>query len=67
MISVIKFSNITCVGCDNATLKELSSLRGVFGAQVNWERNSIEVKHTDEINKSEIENKLRAIGYVLAD
>jgi copper chaperone CopZ len=52
-----------CSACTNVTLKDLGTLRGVFGAEVDRISGEVVVSHTDEINRNEIEKKLVELGY----
>jgi hypothetical protein len=49
--------------CTNKTLKELGTLHGVFGAEINSADGKIEVSHTDEVTRTEIEAKLRNLDF----
>jgi len=44
-------------------LKQLGTLRGVFGAEMDRIDGKIEVNHTDEISREEIRIKLDELGW----
>jgi hypothetical protein len=49
--------------CTNQTLKQLGTLQGVFGAEIDRISGNVLVNHTDEINREEIKNTLESLGY----
>jgi copper chaperone CopZ len=49
--------------CNNEVLKQLGTLRGVFGAEMDRIDGKIEVNHTDEISREEIRLKLDELGW----
>ncbi len=63
MYSTFLVIDSECAACTNITLKDLGSLRGVFGAEVDRISGEVVVSHTDEINRDEIEMKLVELGY----
>jgi copper chaperone CopZ len=42
------------MACNNQVLKQLGTLRGVFGAEMNRIEGEIIVSHTDEVNREQI-------------
>ncbi len=65
MYSTFILSKSECLSCTNKTLKEIGTLQGVFGAEVDRINGKIEVSHTDEISRDKIASKLEEIGFVL--
>jgi len=63
MYSTFYIAKNECMTCTNKTLKGLGTLHGVFGAEVDSINGKIEVSHTDEVTPSEIETKLRELGF----
>jgi len=49
--------------CTNKTLKNLGTLRGVFGAEIDQIEGKVLVSHTDEISRKEIAEMLLSLGY----
>jgi hypothetical protein len=49
--------------CNNEVLKQLGTLRGVFGAEMDRIDGHIVVNHTDEISRAEIGQKLDELGW----
>lgn len=63
MHSTFNVSKTECMTCTNKTLKNLGSLQGVFGAEIDQIDGKITVSHTDEISRAEIADKLLSLGY----
>lgn len=49
--------------CTNQTLKQLGTLHGVFGAEIDRISGKVLVSHTDEVTRQEIKQKLEELGY----
>jgi copper chaperone CopZ len=49
--------------CNNEVLKQLGTLQGVFGAEIETIDGRITVNHTDEITRAEIAAKLDELGW----
>jgi len=54
MYSTFLISKSECMACNNQVLKQLGTLRGVFGAEMNRIEGEITVSHTDEVNRDQI-------------
>lgn len=63
MHSTFQVSTSQCMTCNNEVLKQLGTLRGVFGAEMDRIDGSIVVNHTDEISREEIGSKLDELGW----
>ena len=63
MFSTFQVSKSQCMTCNNEVLKQLCSLRGVFGAEMDRIDGPIVVNHTDEISREEIGIKLNELGW----
>ncbi len=63
MHSTFNVSKSQCMTCTNEVLKQLGTLRGVFGAEVNRIDGQIVVHHTDEISRKTIGDKLDELGW----
>jgi copper chaperone CopZ len=63
MYSTFIISQSQCMTCNNEVLKQLGTLRGVFGAEMDRIDGRIIVNHTDEISRQEIGNKLNELGW----
>jgi len=63
MYSTFYISKSQCMTCNNEVLKQLGTLRGVFGAEMDRIDGKIEVNHTDEISRKEIGLKLDELGW----
>lgn len=63
MYSTFYISTSQCMTCNNEVLKQLGTLRGVFGAAMDRIDGKIEVNHTDEISREEIRIKLDELGW----
>ena len=63
MYSTFHISKSQCMTCNNEVLKQLGTLRGVFGAEMDRIDGKIEVNHTDEISREEIRLKLDELGW----
>jgi copper chaperone CopZ len=63
MYSTFYISKSQCMTCNNEVLKQLGTLRGVFGAEMDRIDGKIEVNHTDEISREEIGLKLDELGW----
>lgn len=63
MYSTFLVSKSQCMTCNNEVLKQLGSLRGVFGAEMDRIGGSIVVNHTDEIARETIAAKLDELGW----
>jgi len=60
MIEFIKKNILKIIGI---VVGGIGTLHGVFGAEVDSINGKIEVSHTDEVTPSEIETKLRELGF----
>lgn len=63
MYSTFQVSKSQCMTCNNEVLKQLGTLRGVFGAEMDRIDGRIVVNHTDEISREEIGTKLDELGW----
>ncbi len=63
MYSNFKISTNQCLTCNNEVLKQLGTLQGVFGAEINRIDGSVVVNHTDEISRESISQKLEELGW----
>lgn len=54
MYSTFFVSKSECMACNNQVLKQLGTLRGVFGAEMNRIEGEITVSHTDEVSREQI-------------
>lgn len=63
MYSTFLISKSECMTCTNKTLKNLGSLHGVFGAEIDQIEGKVVVSHTDETSRTEIANMLLELGY----
>jgi len=63
MYSTFQVSKSQCMTCNNEVLKQLGTLRGVFGAEMDRIDGSIVVNHTDEISREAIGRKLDELGW----
>lgn len=63
MYSTFYVSKNQCMTCNNEVLKQLGTLQGVFGAEMDRIDGKIEVNHTDEITREEIRIKLDELGW----
>ena len=63
MYSTFQVSKSQCMTCNNEVLKQLGTLRGVFGAEMDRIDGRIVVNHTDEISREEIGSKLDELGW----
>ena len=64
MDSVFKIRKTQCNSCTNLVLKSLSTLRGVYGGDVDTINGVITVSHTDEVSREEIAHELLRLGFV---
>ncbi len=67
MYSTFEISKSQCMTCNNEVLKQLGSLRGVFGAEIETIDGRITVNHTDEITRAQIATKLDELGWKIVD
>lgn len=63
MRTVIKVERANCCAFNNFLNRELASLSGVYGINIDNYRNEVTVDHTDEVNFTEIFEKLKENGY----
>ena len=63
MYSTFYVSKSQCMSCNNEVLKELGTLQGVFGAEMERIDGKIVVHHTDEISRNLIAAKLDTLGW----
>lgn len=54
MYSTFLVSKSESMACNNQVLKQLGTLRGVFGAEMNRIEGEITVSHTDEVSREQI-------------
>lgn len=62
MYSTFYVSKSQCMSCNNEVLKQLGTLQGVFGAEMDRIDGKIVVHHTDEISRAAIGQKLDELG-----
>ena len=67
MYSTFLISKTECASCTNKTLKNLGTLQGIFGAEIDRIAGKIEVSHTDEISRQQIAEALQREGYQLIE
>lgn len=67
MYSSFQISKSQCMTCNNEVLKQLGTLRGVFGAEIETIDGRITVNHTDEISRKEIADKLEELGWKIVE
>lgn len=63
MYSTFYISTSQCMTCNNEVLKQLGTLHGVFGADIDRISGKVEVNHTDETSREEIRIKLDELGW----
>lgn len=63
MYSTFYVSKNQCMTCNNEVLKQLGTLMGVFGAEMDRIDGKITVNHTNEISREEIRLKLDVLGW----
>ncbi|MGL5317815.1 MAG: heavy-metal-associated domain-containing protein [Bacteroidales bacterium] len=63
MRSLFHVENLGCWACSVNIAPELIKLIGVYSTSVNVIEGTIEVNHTEEVNRHQISMKLREIGY----
>lgn len=62
MNSTFEINSDTCLMCNNQLMRKIGELQGVFGADVDYVNNVINVQHTDEVTKEEIQTLLISLG-----
>lgn len=67
MYSTFKITEAECASCTNKTLKNLGTLQGVFGAEIDRIAGKIDVSHTDEISREQILEALKQEGYQIME
>jgi len=67
MYSTFLISKTECASCTNKTLKNLGTLQGIFGAEIDRIAGKIEVSHTDEISRQQIAEALQKESYQLIE
>lgn len=63
MRTVIKVERTNCCVFNNSLNRDIASLGGVYGVNIDNYRNEVTVDHTDEVDFSEIFLKLKENGY----
>lgn len=63
MYSTFLVSKSQCMTCNNEVLKQLGSMLGVFGAEMDRIEGSITINHTDEVTREELRMKLDSLGW----
>lgn len=63
MTTDFKIQIVSCVTCNNAILKDLGSIQGIFGATIDRIGGKISINHTDEITKEILKEKLYELGF----
>lgn len=59
----IYIANLKCGGCASTITKELSEIVGVSNVNVDTDTDSVNVTYDDSIDRSEIIQNLRHLGY----
>jgi len=62
MYSTFLVSKSECMACNNQLLKQLGTLQGVFGSEMNRIEGEITVSHTDEVSREQIWSVLISQG-----
>ncbi len=65
MVSDFTIESTTCLTCNNAFLKELNTIQGVFGATIDRISGKISISHTDEITPEALQKHLEGAGMVV--
>lgn len=63
MYSTFHISKSQCMSCNNEVLKQLGTLQGVFGAEMDRIDGKIVINHTDEISRNDISKQLDKLGW----
>lgn len=63
MYSTFYVSRNQCMTCNNEVLKQLGTLQGVFGAEMDRIDGKIEINHTDEVSREALRKKLDELGW----
>ncbi|MHC1779034.1 MAG: methyltransferase [Bacteroidales bacterium] len=63
MRTVLKLDKSACCVFNNSINREIASLNGVYGVNVDNYRNEVTVDHTNEVTVNEITDKLEKNGY----
>jgi len=63
MRTAIKVERTNCCVFNNSLNRDIASLGGVYGVNIDNYRNEVTVDHTDEVDFSEIFLKLKENGY----
>ena len=61
--TTIPVYGMTCTTCQNKIELNLLKQQGITDAKTNIKENKVEIKHTGEINKKEIQQIIRNLGY----
>lgn len=59
----ITIANLKCQGCENSIKKELLSVSGVEGVEVNHEADSVTVVHDEQVPRELLTSRLYKLGY----
>lgn len=62
MITTITFETSECTYCNNQLLKDLGSVKGIFGAEIDRINGELIIMHTDEVSKNKIIKFLKSIN-----
>lgn len=63
MRTLIKVERTNCCVFNNSLNRDIASLGGVYGVNIDNYKNEVTVDHTDEVDFSEIFTKLKENGY----
>ncbi|MDP4238997.1 MAG: heavy metal-associated domain-containing protein [Bacteroidota bacterium] len=63
MVSTFLVLQDQCLACNNQVLKELGTLQGVFGAELDRIEGRIVVHHTEEVTRDKIAGLLASLGF----
>ncbi len=64
MNSSFRIETDECLLCNNQVLKKIGELQGVFGADIDHIKNSVNIQHTDEVSRKELENVLKELKLI---
>nr|WP_299382621.1 heavy metal-associated domain-containing protein [Allomuricauda sp.] len=66
MRSKIQIQNLKCTGCAHTIKTKLESFQGISGVDVDVDTAVVTIDHKDMVTKESIQQKLKHLGYPVA-
>ncbi len=63
MKTILQIDNLKCGGCANSITKKLREISGVLNVEVNKEKESVCITHSENLDLNDVKDALYNMGY----